>query len=277
MPKSYLKIILASVILFSSGWFLCNAEEPFSSEKDKGITQIATIDSLLAGVYDGETTLAELGRLGNFGIGTFDQLDGEMTFIDGVFFQIKSDGKVYKPTLDTKTPFASVVPAERAKTEKFKLETSLNFEELCKKIDELAPNKNVPVLVLLSGKFSGVKTRSVPAQQKPYRPLAEVTKTQPEFELGTIEGDVVGFRLPEYMKGMNVPGYHIHFLSKDRKSGGHILNLKMDSGLIELAAIHSFQVILPTSVDDFSAADLAKDRSEELKKVEQQSKKEIAE
>lgn len=244
--------------------------EPYSSDEN-GITQVATIDSLLAGMYDGEMTLKELRRYGDFGIGTFQSLDGEMLLLDGTFYQVKGDGLVYYPDLETTTPFAAVFPFPKTSaggTIKTSVGSLLNYEELCKKIDKLAPNLNVPIAVRLEGLFSGVRTRSVPAQDKPYKPLAEVTKNQPEFNLGTLEGDVIGYRLPPYIKGLNVPGYHLHFLSLDRKEGGHLLQLNMEKGSIEIAEAHRFQVVLPKRIADFSRIDLSKDRSEELEKVE---------
>lgn len=233
----------------------------------RGITQVATIDSLLAGVYDGEMTLEELGRYGNFGIGTFDRLDGEMVLLDGVFYQVKGTGQIVRPKLDTTTPFASVF-AFPEDADRLNIDEPLDHEALCKRIDTMAPNMNVPVAVRLDGRFSNVKTRSVPAQEKPYKPLVEVTKNQPEFELGTLEGTVVGFRLPPYVRGVNVPGYHLHFLCTEQTRGGHLLQMRMDSGFIAIAPAHRLQIVLPQRINDFSQADLAKDRSEELEKVE---------
>ena len=57
--------------------------------------QYATINSLLAGVFDGDLTIAKLKRHGDLGIGTFNALDGEMLALDGQFYQIRSDGHVY--------------------------------------------------------------------------------------------------------------------------------------------------------------------------------------
>ena len=59
------------------------------------LVQTSTIDALLDGVYDGELTYAELSRYGDFGIGTFEGLDGEMIAFDGAIWQVKSDGKAY--------------------------------------------------------------------------------------------------------------------------------------------------------------------------------------
>jgi len=47
------------------------------------LSQVSTIDALLDGVYDGTVTCGELKEFGDFGIGTFDALDGEMVFLDG--------------------------------------------------------------------------------------------------------------------------------------------------------------------------------------------------
>lgn len=232
-----------------------------------GITQIATIDSLLAGVYDGEMTLEELGRYGNFGIGTFQSLDGEMVLLDGNFYQVKADGKVYRPNPAMTTPFASVLffPEQ---TIRLDIDRPTDFEALCREMDRSAPNTNVPIAVRIEGRFSKVRTRSVPAQAKPYKPLAEVTKHQPEFDFDSVDGVIVGFRLPDYVRGINVPGYHLHFLDSERKQGGHLLHLDMETGTAEIGQAHHFRIVLPEKVSAFSDVDFSKDRSEELEKVE---------
>lgn len=267
-------VLIAGCLLWAQHRLLDDREPDSSGSKnlcqtpvtEHGITQVATIDSLLAGVYDGATTLERLGQYGDFGIGTFDRLDGEMVLFEGIFYQVKSDGLVYRPKRQTTTPFAAVVPFPSETVEE-KIDGPKDFEAIRNRIDQLAPNQNVPVAVLLEGRFSQVRTRSVPAQEKPYKILAEVTKNQPEFDLGEIDGQVIGFRLPPYVAGINVPGYHLHFLDRDRKRGGHLLNFSIESGIVKLADIHRFQIMLPEH-DDFSNADLSKDRSEELEQVE---------
>ena len=232
-----------------------------------GITQVATIDSLLAGVYDGETRLDVLSSYGNFGIGTFQGLDGEMVLLDGVFYQVKADGNVYRPGLLMTTPFASVMFFPKYGVGN-NLNPAADYESLCRQLDQSVPNPNVPVAIRIDGHFSTVRTRSVPAQQKPYKPLAEVTKNQPEFDFENVDGTVIGFRLPEYVRGINVPGYHLHFITADRKRGGHLLRIAVESGRFTVVSGHRFQVLLPENVADFSDVDFSKDRSKELEKVE---------
>lgn len=233
---------------------------------DARITQIATIDSLLAGVYDGSASIGALKQYGTLGIGTLDKLDGEMLMLDGVVYQIRADGNVYLPGDDQTTPFAAVVDFRPEKVVELPEPVSLGV--LLDRLDRQAPNRNGMVAIHLRGEFRRMRTRSVPAQQKPYRPLVEVTRHQPEFELGRISGDLVGFRLPAYVKGINVPGWHLHFISAGRQQGGHVLDFELDSGRLELAEIYDFRMILPRESDAFAAADLSVDRAGELHEAE---------
>lgn len=231
------------------------------------LTQVSTIDALLAGVYDGHLSLNELLKHGDFGIGTFNGLDGEMLLLDGKIYQVKADGKVYTPSLDTTTPFAAVTNFEKEKS--FPLESGINFKNLKKLIDIEAANKNVFCGIKIKGKFAKMKTRSVPAQIKPYPPLVEVTKNQPVFNIEDVSGTIVGFRCPAYVKGINVPGYHLHFISDDLKQGGHILEFISENGEISLDIYNKFFLILPENNEAFQQTNLNIDRADELKKAEQ--------
>jgi acetolactate decarboxylase len=229
------------------------------------LVQTSTINALLEGLYDGETTLAWLGRRGDFGIGTFDALDGEMVLAGGVFYQVRADGKVYRPGPQTTTPFAAVTFFDADLT--LTLDGPANLDDLEALIDRHAPAVNVPLAVRITGTWRRVRTRSVPRQTPPYPPLAEVAKTQPTFDFADVRGEVVGFRLPAYLAGLNVPGYHLHFLTEDRTGGGHVLELEASAVRIELDATPALFVDLPRG-RAFGAADISRDRSRELHQVE---------
>lgn len=131
-----------------------------------GITQVATIDALLSGVYDGHMSLATLRRYGDFGIGTYEALDGEMLLLDGRFYQVRADGKVYRPPLSARTPFACVttfVPDCRAE-----IAARTDLPALEQQIDRLVPQQNRFCAFIVRGEFTRVVVRSVPAQKKPY-------------------------------------------------------------------------------------------------------------
>lgn len=240
------------------------SHQPQVQELEQALYQVSTIDALLQGVYDGNTTLGELTAKGDFGIGTFNALDGEMVLEDGLFFQVKADGQVYRPSKEIKTPFAAVV--------KFDPEDSLevqnmNYPQLQQLIDSLMQSPNYFYAIRLEGEFESVHTRSVPAQEKPYPVLVEVTREQPEFNMEETTGKLTGFFCPEFVKGINIPGYHLHYLSDDKKSGGHLLGFQLKAGLLKLDRIEKFEMQLPGTVD-FQNSEFKTDRSEQVREVE---------
>lgn len=205
--------------------------------------QTSTIHSLLEGDYDGFTTFEDLKKNGDFGLGTLNDLDGEMIGLDGKFFQIKADG-IANPVPDSeKTPFAVVTFFEPDKT--LLLNKSLDCKHLEEYLDDLLQSKSVLYAIRIQGSFKYIKTRSVPRQNKPYPRLLEVLKSQPTFEFNIVDGTIVGFWFPTYMEGLNVPGYHFHFITKDKKAGGHILECQIENVSIEIDYSSKFFLSLP--------------------------------
>jgi len=229
------------------------------------LTQVSTIDAILAGAYDGTMTCGDLTRHGDFGIGTFDRLDGEMVILDGTVYQVRADGKVYRPDATVMTPFAAVVPFASDVTQR--LPAGTGFASLQEIIDRAAPNRNLFAAVRVRGSFRWMKTRSVPAQSRPYPPLVEVTKTQAVFDLQDVRGTIVGFRSPPYVKGINVPGYHLHFITDDLQAGGHVLDFELMEGSADIDRCNRFLLILPED-DRFGRVNLGVDRSRELEEAE---------
>ncbi|MCW4021036.1 MAG: acetolactate decarboxylase, partial [Candidatus Bathyarchaeota archaeon] len=140
-------------------------------ENQDVIFQSSTISALLVGVYDGNMTCKELSEKGDFGLGTFQGLDGEMIGLDGRFYQVKVDGAVYSVDDSTKTPFAVVTFFESDKT--VQVEEAMNCSRLEQYLDSLLPTKNIMYAVKMVGRFTYLKTRSVPKQNPPYPRLSE--------------------------------------------------------------------------------------------------------
>ena len=229
------------------------------------VTQVSTIDALLAGAYDGQMTIGKLLQYGDLGIGTFAALEGEMIVIDHQVYQARADGTVHLMPANATTPFASVVNFKADMTTRLK--DALTEKTFQTAADELAPNQNLFLAVRFDGTFPSMKVRSVPKQEKPYPPLAEAVQHQSVFEYTNVTGTVLGFRCPSFVKGVNVPGWHLHFISKDRKIGGHILDFTAAMGNLRLDTCDRFYMILPEQ-KQFSTLDLSQDRSKELEKVE---------
>jgi len=220
----------------------------------------------VAGVYDGVTTFGELKKYGDFGIGTVEALDGEVIIFDGHVLQVTADGKVHQLGDSVKTPFASVTFFDADKSQI--VAAGLDFPGFQTLMDKSVPSINMFYAIRIDGIFSYVKTRSVPAQKKPYPPLVEVTKNQPEFEFHDVEGTIVGFRAPPYVSGINVTGYHLHFVTKDLSGGGHLLEFRVKEGTTTVDITPEFYMTLPGKDSDFYKTDFSQDRTEELNKAE---------
>jgi acetolactate decarboxylase len=239
--------------------------DPPDAESLHEVFQNSTINALLEGVYDGSMTYGELRRHGDFGLGTFNALDGEMIAVDGDFLQIKADGVAYRVSDDQRTPFATVLffrPTLRRP-----LAGPLDYDHFQALVDGLMEGPNLFYAVRLDGRFKSVTTRSVPRQEKPYPPLAKVAKTQPVFHLQEVSGTLAGFRFPDFARGLNVPGFHLHFLTEDRRAGGHVLDLVLTRGELAIDTSARFHLELPTD-PTFLHADLGQDRGDALDQAE---------
>ena len=257
MMRHHLSLLLLSFILSA-----CSV-----LPKKHTLTQNSTIDAVPASSYDGTISCRKLLKKGDFGLGTFDHLDGEMLVLDGQVFQIKSDGKVYQPSLELTTPFAAV--CQFSPQTSFALPADANMETIKHFLDEKVPDTNAFCAIKIKGRFTKMHTRSVPAQKKPYPLLAEIAAQQPEFHLTNISGTIVAFRSPAFVKGIGVPGYHLHFIDEAQKRGGHVLGFELQKGQAEVDVCNQLNLLLPEGNGDFHQLDLAKDRSQELKQVEQ--------
>lgn len=265
--KFFLGIGLAIVIVFAVSSVYLNIQKNASDPSDRDILyQVSTIDALMLGVYDGIQPVGELKHHGDFGIGTFDGLDGEMIMLDGTIYQVKDDGSVVVVAESQTTPFATVTHFERDHT--VVTSTPMNISSFTSAMEDQLPTGNMIYAVKIHATFPFMKVRSVPAQEKPYPPLSVAVLNQSVYSYSDTTGTIVGFYTPVFFSGVNVPGYHLHYLSDDHKTGGHILDFTVPAGTAVFYDITpGFSMTLPTS-GDFTGIDLSGDLSEELARVE---------
>lgn len=220
------------------------------------IFQISVLDALMAGIYDGTMSFGELKQNGDFGLGTFNALDGEMVTLNDTVYQVRADGSVQVIADNQKTPFA-VITFFNPDT-LIRVGTTLIREQIEACIDKALISPNIPVAIKITGFFETVRTRSIPAQVRPYPRLTEVLKTQPEFRLENVHGTIVGFRLPAYLKNINAPYYHFHFITDDKSAGGHLLSFNGHDLQIEIDYKNHLEIQLPHD-QDFRNVDFDKD------------------
>lgn len=252
------------IFLFLIPGFTC-----FAQKNQRQYNQLFTAghaSAFIGGLFNGFYPYQALLQHGDFGLGAPHQLDGELLVLDGKIYQTQASGKTFEIKPIGETPF-SVVNFFKA-DQTVRVTRTLSKDQLYAYLDSILPQQNNVYAIHIKGYFAEVQTRAFPiATVQPYPPLASMLPLQQFFNFKEIEGDLVGYRIPTYLEGPNISGYHFHFLSKDRKGGGHIINLFTGPITIEIDELNVFSVALPTTAD-FKNFDFKKDRREEVKRVE---------
>jgi acetolactate decarboxylase len=229
--------------------------------------QASTIGALVDGAYEGDVTFAELAQHGDLGLGTLNAIDGEMIAVDGRFYRADADGRVNEIEPSAKTPFAVLTWFEPYSD--LRLEGPMTHDGLTSRLDAELPTGSVACAVRLDGEFDYIRARSIPRQRRPYRPMDEVIADQHVFELSDVEGTVVGFRFPDYAEGVEVSGYHLHYISPDRSQGGHIFECRPRDVRVRIDPSTDLHLELPRGVE-LESPELGSATQDALERLEHQ-------
>ena len=226
--------------------------------------QVSSTGALVEGVSTGAVTVAELAEHGDFGLGTFSHFDGEMVVLDGRFYQVQGENAVAEAPGDALVPFAVVThfePDFKKTIERFD-----SFDDLSDRINGLRASENLMYAVRIRGTLDHVKARAA-CKIRGRATLAEIGRTQAEFEFDDMPCTIVGFWMPDYTRAVNVTGWHLHFLSDDGLHGGHILNCSGGPLVAELEHMSDFRMAIPETAE-FLKADLTHDPTAVIEDVE---------
>ncbi len=227
--------------------------------------QVSTSGALVSGLYAGVVSAAVILRHGDFGLGTFAGLDGEMIVLDGHVFQAKGDGEVLEASADAQAPFAVVTRfAPQIDTA---IPAASSLKHLTGLCDAQRASNNIFFAVRLDGMFESVRTRAVSPSRENTR-LVDAAKAQHEFTFNDVEGTLVGIWSPGFSSAFSVPGYHFHFLSADRTEGGHLLECSTRELRLRMETLTRFHLALPAT-EPYLKADLSKNSADELAYAEQ--------
>lgn len=221
------------------------------------------VNALVEGLYTERTTVAQVLEHGDFGLGTFNRLDGEMVILDNRVFQMKADGRAHPVSPAEKTPFACVTRFSPDTVDEFPEPPGQDLFDL---VGSLLPSENMLYAIRVDGTFRRVRARSVPPQDN-FRPLAEVAREQPEFEFVDVRGSMVGFYTPDFLQGVGVAGPHLHFISADRTVGGHLLSCDPGPVSVHVQHVPRLELGLPMTVD-FLTMEPTRDASRDLEEAE---------
>ena len=251
-------------------------EDGFSSKQRRGndrmqnkMYQVSTLQALALGYSRAVISAEELLKEGDTGLGTFEDVNGEMIVMDGHCYRADQDGNVTVVPSKTGVPFAAVAKLNGEQI--FQLGNMSDIAsvrtELTRKIEERFGLNSMHV-VKIDGVFDKVDARSEAPYRSHHITLKEVLgKTQKAFQFENIHGSLVGVYFPDYMDGINMPGWHLHFLSEDRSQGGHVFDVCIREGAVKVDKITNIYINLPKEAA-FDTYTLKQDLQEEIKSVE---------
>jgi len=216
-------------------------DKQFTSYTETSLFQISTLTALYDGIYDGDEDLSAIKGKGNFGIGTFQGLDGEMVVLDGIFYQIDVNGNVKTDIENMKIPFINLVPLNIEQSYQSSIEFN-NISDLTDIIKDKIHGEKYIYAIKIDGTFETITCRSVKKQEKPYPPISEVIKNQSIFQDSEKRGTVVGFYFPEFMSPINTSGIHFHFIDSSKTFGGHLLEIKGKEIKISIDRVESMEI-----------------------------------
>jgi alpha-acetolactate decarboxylase len=231
-------------------------EQKLHTMPDNEIYQYSLVNALMAGVSDSGITVEQLISKGNLGLGTFVRMDGELLLLDDKVYQLQEGGKIRVADAHDQVPYGVVTHFVPQKTLRTKLSSKESIDKVLEEVDDHA--SNLFMSYRAEGRFGRIKCRTVKGQEYEGQPLAELGKNQYVAEYQDIEGTLVGFRSPAAWQGFFVAGEHMHFIDKDKKIGGHVLELSSGNVEIGVATVNNVHIELPKS-DKFNKAKMNTD------------------
>lgn len=238
-----ISITLALIAIIACASFYALLQINSSAPVDREtLYQLAAFNTFSAGNFSGFMPFSELSKHGDFGIGTVDGLDGEMIALDGVFYQIATDGAPKQIDPAVKCPYATITYFDADKTLTV---AGLNYTDLKAYLDNSLPSKDAIYAIKVSGTFEYVQARSPAKQFQPYPTLTQAVTNQTVWTFNNISATAVGFWFPSSMTGVDYVGYHLHIITDDKTAGGHVLDCIISNATIEIDQTNNYNLVLP--------------------------------
>ncbi len=264
--KIYIPQMLHNRVEITSVEGLIKNSNNLNAIKYDRVYQYGLINAFLGGLYKGTLPIAELKFKGDFGLGAPDMVNGELTMNNGKMYQTTYTGET-KEIFDSAKTSMAFVSFFKADTS-FRSSRIQSKEQALKYINSLLANKNGMYSIRISGMYDYIKTRAFsPVEKNPSPALSTLLKQQHFFEFRKTQGVLVGYKLADFMNGINIPGYHFHFISDGKEGGGHVIDLTWNNVLIEIQELHEFSIDVPQT-SDYRQFDFKNIGLDDLKKVE---------
>lgn len=237
--------------------------------KGHSFYQHSIFSALMAADFYGSISFKELLKHGNFGLGTFHAVDGELIILEGKTYQVLASGEVKNVDKKMTTPFATLTNFVSDLKLQF---TNISFQNLKKELESKFPSLNIFYAIKISGEFQSISMRTLTQQKEPFVVLKEASKNQKELILKKVKGDLVVFWTPKFANNILVQGFHAHFISSDRKSGGHVFDFQAKEIIVDISYLTNMNLHLPETESFLNHQIDINKLQEEIEEVEEQRK-----
>jgi acetolactate decarboxylase len=215
-----------------------------SSNEEDMIFHYSVLKALDNGVLEGNMKVGDLKQHGDFGLGTYNKLNGEMIVLDHVVYRVSQEGKIIEPDDETLIPYSVITFYHQDDT--MNMGGQIDYPALKKYINRRIPSRNLFYAFRITGEFEYIKCGGANMQEKPYnKSLLQMLSNRPLYEGRNIKGTLVGFWCPEYIGDINTAGFHLHFLSDDHSIGGHLMEFTSRSLAIGYDTKSTYKILLP--------------------------------
>ncbi|RHZ56256.1 acetolactate decarboxylase [Aspergillus thermomutatus] len=209
------------------------------------IYQFSLIGSLMHGVCHDGIPASHILQKGTHGLGTVADLDGEIVVVDSEAYHFTSAGVVRRLASTDTIPFAMMTDFHPTTTTQL---ASLDTEGLLEHVSPLlGPGRNYFLAVRVDAFFPSLSVRIIPKRENPDEALGDLTRRQSVTSIENSTGSLVGFWSPEYTAGLSVAGFHLHYLSDDRRAGGHVLDFRAHEASVSVAVVREYHIELPVT------------------------------
>lgn len=190
-----------------------------------------------------------------------------MIIIDGEAYNGAPDGRIHPLTGKEPVCFAQAAFLP-SKLEEKHLAVITSLADLKYRLDSAFAIASNRFYCLRGTAFADhVRFRSMRHFDKPYPQLSVAAQSQAVFERTNYACDFVGFRYPAYMAALNLPGWHIHIIGKDRQTGGHLLDLQSSRFTVKLHVLNLLELQLPTTTT-FDCLDTSGYTTQQIERIE---------
>jgi acetolactate decarboxylase len=219
-----------------------------SSNEEDMIFHYSILKALDNGVLEGDMKVGELKQHGDFGLGTYNRMNGEMVVLDHVVYRVAQDGTVMQADDDSLIPYSIVTFYRQDDT--LLMRGEINYPALKAFAERHVPSRNLFYAFRIRGEFDYIRCGGADRQEKPYNePLDQMLADRPQYEGRNTKGTLVGFWCPAYIGDINTAGFHLHFIADDHSMGGHLMEFTARSLEIGYDIKPVYKMVLPETGD----------------------------